>query len=629
MANEAEPQPSGKRLATLMLATLGIVYGDIGTSPLYAFRECLGGTHGVSATHANVLGILSLIFWSLVVVLSLKYVTLILQADNDGEGGILALMALIRRRAERPAARRPVLIILGLFGAALLYGDGMITPAISVLSAIEGLKVATPIFAPYVVPLTLVILCGLFLVQKKGTQRIGIVFGPVTLLWFLALAALGIVQIVAEPATLAAINPRHAIAFFRNGGWPAFTVLGSVFLVVTGAEALYADMGHFGRRPIRMTWFAVVFPCLLLNYFGQGSLLLAHPEAIENPFYHLVPRSLIYPMVVLATAATIIASQAVISGAFSLTRQAVRLGYFPRVTIVHTSKEEIGQIYVGSINWVLFAATIGLVLGFESSSSLAAAYGVAVVTTMAITTVFAYVVMRERWRWPWLVAVSIAAGLWVIDFSFLSANAMKIPHGGWFPLVIGAVGYVVMSTWRRGRELLAERLRERSLPFDEFRRRCAADPPADVRGTAIYLTSNPRDIPPMILHNLQHNRVLHERVVFMTFVTEEHPRLPREERLQIQPLGERFYRVVAHYGFMEEPSVYHVIARCTEAGLPLDIESTTFFLGRETLLATEDPEMPIWREKLFALLSRNTAGVTRSLKIPSERIVELGAQIEL
>ena len=631
MAENTHPSPSprGRRYAGLMLATLGVVYGDIGTSPLYAFRECFHEAHDLPPDRANILGILSLIFWALMLILSVKYLAIVMRADNEGEGGILALLALIRRKAKVPAARRPFLIILGLFGAALLYGDGMITPAISVLSAVEGLSVATPVFDPYVVPITAAILIGLFAFQFKGTARIGLIFGPVTLVWFLYLGLVGLVEIFSRPETLAALDPRYGLAFLWHNGTGSLLPMGAVFLAVTGAEALYADMGHFGRSAIRRTWFVVVLPCLLLNYFGQGALLLARPEAVTNPFFLLVPGWALYPTVVLACFATIIASQAVISGAFSLTRQAVRLGYLPRMRILHTSKDEVGQIYVPSINWFLLIASVLLAVVFGNSSGLAAAYGIAVSATMLITTVLVYVIMRERWRWPLWAALAVTLPLLAVDFVFLSANSLKILHGGWIPILVGILGYILMSTWRRGRELLSLRISEQSGSLEDLLEGFVEQPPVMVPGTAIYLTRTPRGTPATLLQNLRHNHVLHETNVFLTLETQDRPRIPRDERIEITGLGEHFQRVVAHYGYMEDPNIFHILARCSEEGLTIDLDKATFFLGRETLFATPRPGMPIWREWLFALIARNSVPAPREYHIPPERIIEIGTQIEL
>jgi KUP system potassium uptake protein len=618
----------------LSLGALGIVYGDIGTSPLYALRECFHGEHGIHPTHDNVLGVLSLVFWVLIVTISIKYLIFVMRADNRGEGGILALMSLIPKKLRRVGPEGHwVLVALGLFGAALLYGDGMITPAISVLSAVEGLSVATPYFNPYVVPITIVVLFGLFLIQRRGTAGIGALFGPVMILWFLVLAVLGILWTVRYPAVLGAVNPWHAVRFFLENRWRGFLVLGSVFLVVTGGEALYADMGHFGRRPIRLAWFTVVLPCLLLNYFGQGALLLTHPDAAKNPFYELAarlgPSWLLYPMVVLSTFATIIASQAVISGAFSLTRQAVQLGYIPRIAIVHTSKKEIGQIYIPSVNWLLMLATFALVFGFQKSTNLAAAYGVAVTATMVITTILAYVVERQVWGWSRWVAVPLAAFFLLIDSSFFGANIIKVEDGGWFPLLVGIAVYTLMATWKKGRQILAERLAREAQPLDTFVENVGPDSPIRVPGTAVFLSRDPKGVPTALLHNLKHNKILHSRVIVLTMVIEEVPAVPPEERLEVQSLGKEFYRVITHYGFMQHPTVPEVLGLLKEKGIELDEMSTTFFVGRETLIASKEPGMAIWREKLFALMVRNAQRPTDFFRIPANRVVELGMQVRL
>ena len=622
--------PTGGRLAILTVTAFGVVFGDIGTSPLYAIRECFHGSHAVPVTSGNVLGVLSLVFWSLVLVISIKYLAVVMRADNRGEGGILALMALVHpSRPDRRGRPRRVVLMLGLFGAALLYGDGMITPAISVLGAVEGLQVATPVFQPYVIPITITILVCLFLFQRHGTARVGAVFGPVTLVWFIVLALLGMSQIVRQPHVLAAINPLYAVEFFARSSWHGFAILGTVFLVVTGGEALYADMGHFGLRPIRLGWFAAVLPALLLNYFGQGALLLADATAAVNPFYRMAPGWGLYPLIVLATAATVIASQAVISGAFSLTRQAIQLGYSPRARIEHTSSDEIGQIYLPAVNWALMLSTVSLVLGFGSSSALAAAYGVAVTSTMVITTLLLYVVMRERWGWSRLAAGPLSAGFLAIDLAFFGANIIKVPHGGWFPLVVAGGIFTLMVTWKRGREILAERLPEKALPLPMVLADFAQDPPRRVPGTAVFMTGDPDGTPIALLHNLTHNKVLHERVIIVSVLTDQTPRVPSPDRVAVEDLGHGFYRVTARYGFMEDPDIPRILERCREFGLDVCVEDATFFLGRETLLATDRPGMAIWREKLFAFMSRNALRATAYFRIPAERVFEVGAQVEL
>lgn len=616
---------SRRYLLAQSLGALGVVYGDIGTSPLYAVRECFSASHGLSVTPANVLGVLSLIFWSLIIVISVKYLAYVTRADNGGEGGILALTALAHPVAKRRA--RTTVLLVGLFGAALLYGDGIITPAISVLGAIEGLEVAAPGLESYVVPATVVILAGLFWFQKRGTAGVGAVFGPVTFAWFAALSALGVWQIAAAPEVLWAINPWHSATFLATNHWTGFLVLGAVFLVVTGGEALYADMGHFGRRPIVLTWFVLVLPALLLNYFGQGALLLHTPEAVSNPFYRMAPDWALYPMLVLATMAAIIASQAVISGAFSLSRQAAMLGYLPRMRIEHTSAREIGQVYVPGINGALFVCTMALVLGFESSSNLAAAYGIAVTITMVITTILAFWVAHHRWGWGLPAALGLTTLFLIVDLAFFGANIIKIEDGGWVPLLIAATVFVVMTTWKRGRQLLGARLRTRTLPLTEFFARMDREKPARVPGTAVFMTSNPEGTPPALLQNFKHNRVVHEQVVFLTIVTEESARVPEKQRVEVEDLGHGFIRVVAHYGFMEEPDIPALLAR-RDTPTP-SIRHSTFFLGRETLLSTEQSDMPKWRTQLFALMARNAAQATSFFRIPPDRVFEVGSHIEL
>ena len=628
-ASHSGQAPRGRYLATLTVGALGIVYGDIGTSPLYALRECFHGTHGIAPTRDNVLGVLSLIFWSLTLIISIKYLVFVMRADNEGEGGILALMALVSKQADARRRLRATMIALGLFGAALLYGDGMITPAVSVLSAVEGLNVTTHLFEPYVVPIAIVILLSLFVIQSRGTERIGFLFGPVMVVWFVTIALLGVRWISQDFHVLSAFNPLHAVQFFATNGFHGFVVLGSVFLVVTGGEALYADMGHFGRRPIRIAWFGLVLPALFLNYLGQGAMLINTPEAAVNPFYLLAPRWALYPLVALATMAAIIASQALISGAFSLTRQAIQLGYCPRLDIQYTSPHQQGQIYIPQVNWLLMISTVGLVVGFRSSSALAAAYGIAVTSTMVITTLLAYLVARRSWGVRRIVAGSLASFFLFIELGFFAANVIKIPHGGWFPLVIGAMIYLLLSTWKKGRGLLASRLRERLYPFDRFMQDITERPPHRVPGTAVFMTSNLIGTPPTLLHNLEHNQVLHERVVLLTVVTSDAPHVDEDGRLSVETLGQGFYRVTLRYGFMEEPDVPAALANGAARGLPLAAEKMTFFLGLETLLSTHREGMGRWREQLFAVMSRNAVRATSFFRIPPERVVELGMQIEL
>jgi KUP system potassium uptake protein len=623
-----------EKVLPLALAALGIVYGDIGTSPLYAMRECFHGIHGTTPTPEKVIGVLSLIFWSLLVIVTIKYVGVIMRADNEGEGGILALMALVNeQRNEGPpqgiSPRIPLSVVLGLFGAALLYGDGMITPAISVLSAVEGLEVATPQLEAYVVPITLAILIGLFMIQRSGTARVGALFGPITLAWFVTLAILGFVSLVQKPAALKALHPAYGVGFLIHEGWHGFRVLGGVFLVVTGGEALYADMGHFGKRPIRLAWLGVVLPALTIHYFGQGALLLRDPEAAVNPFYKMVPGFLLYPMVLLSTAATVIASQAMITGAFSITRQAIQLGYLPRVDIRHTSAEEIGQIYIPTVNWALLIATISLVLGFRTSSALAAAYGIAVSLTMVITVILGFVVFRTKFRWSIPGALLIAGFFFAIDIAFLGANLLKIADGGWFPLVMGAAIFTLLTTWRRGRSILAERLKETLRPLDEFLDGIDRNPPCKVPGTAVYLTSSPQGVPPGLAKNIDHNKVLHEQIVLLRIEAHRVPYVERDRCVTIERIRDGIYRMTAHIGFMEHPSVPILIQAARAQGLDIDLATATFVLGRETILPTDRPGMALWREHLFAFMSRNAQRAAAFFRIPSERVLEIGTQIEM
>ncbi len=601
----------------LALGALGVVYGDIGTSPLYALRESFRQIDGIEPGPENVLGILSLIFWALIIIITIKYLVFVLRADNQGEGGILALTALVMPREGTPGHKRKrILILLGLFGTALLYGDGIITPAISVLSAVEGLEVATPFFRPYITPITVIILLSLFLVQSRGTEGIGKIFGPITLLWFITLATLGIYWIFQHPTVLVAMNPIYGLQFFTHIGWKGYLVLGSVFLVITGGEALYADMGHFGKTPIRAAWFAVALPALLLNYFGQGALLLEHPAAIENPFYEMAPEWALYPIVVIATLATVIASQALITGAFSLTMQAIQLSYLPRLHVEHTSSEERGQIYIPGINWLLMVCCIALVLTFQTSSDLAAAYGVAVTTTMVITTLLLFVVQRELWHWPLPVALIFTAFFLTIDLAFWGANLIKIPAGGWFPLLIGLIGFTLMTTWKRGRYILSQRLHETTITLDELKARLYNQEVVTVRGTAIYLSSDTEMIPPALLHNMEHNTVLHDTVIFLSVIVEDIPRVPPPERIEALNLGERFYRINLYYGFMDQIHLPRALTLARLGGLAIDADEITYFLGREHILATKRPGMAIWREQLFALLSSNSRPATDFFRLP-------------
>ena len=626
VTDERADEPRRGHLAGLSLAALGIVYGDIGTSPLYAFRQALSG---VSPTDESVFGILSLIFWALIIVVSLKYLTLMMYADNRGEGGILALLALLN--PWRPGlARRTnaVLVAVGVFGAALLYGDGMITPAISVLSAVEGLEITTHGIDPFVIPITVVILALLFAVQSKGTARVGALFGPVMLLWFVVIALLGFAQIVHHPEVLKALHPGYALRFCADAGFTAFVVIGAVFLVVTGSEALYADMGHFGPTPIRLAWFGCAFPALVINYFGQGALVLAHPTEALHPFYHLAPEWGRYPLILLATAATVIASQAVISGAFSLTRQAVQFGQCPRVMIVHTSAEETGQIYVPAVNAWLAIASIGLVLGFGSSANLAAAYGIAISTTMVITTFLVFFVMRRRWQWQSWIALPIAVSFLAIDLVFVGANSLKFAAGGWFPILAGILVFLLMNTWSRGRSLLRSQLITDRGGMDDFLAELKARRTVRVPGAAVFLTTTVPEIPPILPHQLEHNQVLHTQVVLLTVFTEDVPRVGAHERLTIENLGQGFHRVFVHYGFMQTPNIPVALRLAEETGLELDLDHVTYFLGRESVIPTDEVHgMQLWRAKLFAFIARNAMNATTFYKLPPDRVVELGIQV--
>jgi len=621
---------SGGYAALLALTALGVVYGDIGTSPLYAIREAFHGPHAIPLTPDGVLGVLSLVFWALVLVVTIKYHIVIIRADNKGEGGVLALMALIQgSRVARGLSPRQVVMMLAIFGAALMYADGALTPAISVLSAVEGLEIATPALAEWVVPITLVILLGLFLLQTRGTAGVGVVFGPVMLVWFASLAVLGVRGILSAPGVLVAISPLVAVRFVTHDPSHALLVLGAVFLVVTGGEALYADLGHFGHRAIQHAWFTVPLPALVLNYFGQGALLLGHPEAAVNPFYRLAPEWALYPLIALATAATIIASQAVITGAFSLTRQAVQLGYSPRMQIEHTSSREIGQIYVPAVNWGLMALTCAIVFWFRTSSNIAAAYGVALSTLMVMTTLMFFVMSRDVWGWSWLRAGLVSGLFLILDLPFLVANALKIPHGGWFPLVLSAVVYLFLTTWKQGREILVRRLQEKSVPLKMLLADLAAEAPVRVPGTAVFMYGTTDGTPPPFVHNLTHNKVVHEKVVFLTVVTRDEPHVPPAGRVEVKRLGKGFSRVTAFYGFMQDPHIEEILDACKPHGLDIPMAGTTFFLGRETLIAADRPGMALWREKLFAFMSRNALRATAFFRIPPEQVFEVGTQVEL
>jgi KUP system potassium uptake protein len=637
--------PGGKQLAILAFGALGIVYGDIGTSPLYAFKECFFGPHSFPVTTSNVLGILSLIFWSLNFVVTFKYLSMVMRADNRGEGGILALLALVRPSGPL-SARGRLLIATGLFGSALLYGDGIITPAISVLSAVEGLSVATPALEHWIVPIAFLIILALFALQRRGTAGVGAVFGPITGIWFICIAILGVMGISHEPGVLRALDPRYAVDFFAREGLTGVTVLAAVILVVTGGEALYADMGHFGRRPIRLAWFGLVLPALVLNYFGQGALLLNDPGAARNPFYSLVPSWALYPMVGIATAAAVVASQALISGAFSLTRQAIQLGYSPRMKIIHTSSSTIGQIYIPTVNTTLMICCLGLVVAFQNASALALTYGVALSGTMTITTILFAIVMRRLWHWNWWKVGSITAVFLIVDLAFVGANMLKVPNGGWLPLLMAGLVYLLMSTWKKGRVRLTRLVRENALPMELFLDDIRRRQPYRVPGTAVFMTSDAEGAPPVLLHHLKHNKVLHEKVMLMSIHTEEIPQVADRDRVKCSELGEGFYQVKARYGFMETPDVPEVLralGRAADDGKPVEVKlaNTTFYLGRETLIATpmgkrkpkgdgipEGRRMGRWRKKLFILMSRNAQSATAYFGLPANRVVELGAQIQ-
>lgn len=634
-AAKPEPKPASTghhapegNLAALSLGALGVVYGDIGTSPLYAIRECFHGKHAIAPTPVHILGVLSLVFWALVLVICVKYLTFIMRCDNRGEGGILSLSALVM---GSPRARKvSIPVLLGLFGAGLLLGEGLITPPISILGAVEGLEIATDSLSPVVVPLTGVILIALFSVQRFGTGKIGAVFGWVMLLWFMTLAVTGILGIVHHPSAIRAINPVYAVRFFQDAGIEGFLLLGSVVLVVTGAEALYADMGHFGRRPIRTSWFAIVMPCLLLNYFGQGALLLEGGEAVaRNPFYALAPGIWIYPMMVLATMAAIIASQALISGAYSLTRSAVQLGFLPRMRIVHTSGELEGQIYIPEINWMMLAACLALVFAFQTSSALAAAYGIAVTGTMIITSILFLNLATRKWRWNKLATGALVAVFLAIDVSLFSANIHKIADGAWFPLAMAALVFTLMVTWRRGRTSLADRFRNATLPLDLFLTDIQEQKPHRVSGTAVFMTSTAQGIPPVLLHHLKHNKVLHQQVVLLSVVIERQPHVNLFDNVAVDSLGHGLFRVTGRYGFMQDPFVPRLLARCRQRGLDINLDDTTYYLGRETLLVSGESGMSIWRKAIFAFMSRNARSATSFFNLPPNRVCELGAQIEL
>ena len=615
--------------ATLALAALGVVYGDIGTSPLYTLKEVFAGNHPIPLTPDNVLGILSLILWSLIIVVSVKYVVFVMRADNRGEGGIMALIALALHDAKGNAKRERIIMLVGLLGAGMFYGDGMVTPAISVLSALEGLEVATLTFKPYIIPMTLAVLFGLFFFQKRGTASVGALFGPVMLLWFSTLAILGFINLAAHPAVLKAVNPAYGLLFLIENRGIALVAMGAVVLSLTGAEALYADMGHFGPRPIRQSWFCFVLPALLLNYFGQGALLLVDPGSIDNPFYHLAPDWALYPLVGLSTAATVIASQAVISGAFSVTRQAMQLGFVPRFEVQYTSEKEQGQIYLPGVNWGLFFAVVILVIGFQSTNNLAGAYGIAVTGDMVITSVLATVVAARGWGWGWPRAVALFACFLTLELTFFFSNVLKIPDGGWFPLCVGSLVFLLMSTWKRGSQLLSDRLSDESIELETFIDALLVAMPTRVPGTAVFMTSSPHHVPNAMLHNLMHNKILHERVLVVSVQVFDVPFVPEIDRVELHKLKADFYSVIVQYGFMDQPDIPQALSLCAEQGLEFSMMETSFFLGRATLIPKIASSMMLWREKLYVAMFRNASSATSFYKIPSNRVVELGTQVVL
>ena len=626
---ESSGQQHKSRLAALSLAALGVVFGDIGTSPLYTLHEVFSSHHPIPATPENVMGVLSLILWALILVVTIKYVAFVMRADNRGEGGIMALIALAGQQTVNHPGKQKFIMYAGIIGACMFFADGMITPAISVLSAVEGLEIASPQMVTFVIPITLTVLLGLFWMQRQGTATVGKLFGPVMLLWFGSLALMGIGSIFKNPTVLHAINPLYAVHFFTGNHWLAFVALGAVVLAVTGGEALYADMGHFGRKPIRLAWFFFVLPALILNYFGQGALIMRDPTAVKSPFYLLAPDWFLYPMVALATVSTVIASQAVISGAFSVSRQALQLGYMPRMLVQHTSESEEGQIYLPRVNWGLMVMVMALVLGFGSSSNLAAAYGIAVTGDMVITTLLAALVFHSVWGWSWARTLALAAIFLTVDLAFFGANMLKIPAGGWFPLLIGLVIFTLMTTWRSGRALLYKRLADEAMSLEPFIQAIGGDSAVRVQGTAVFMTPNTAGVPHALLHNLKHNKVLHEMVVLAKVKIEDIPHVPVHERLTVQHLQHGFHRVEISYGFKDEPDLPRELEACSIYGLNIDMMDTSFFIGKETLIARQNSDIAYWREKLFITMFRNADSVTNYFKLPPNRVVELGAQVTL
>ncbi len=616
-------------LGVLSLAALGVVYGDIGTSPLYVMKTVFDPAHGLAITNDNIMGVISLIFWAIMMVVTVKYVTLMLRADNHGEGGIMALLALASLSIVNRPQLHHILFMIGAFGAALFYGDGVITPAISVLSAVEGLEVATPLLQPYVIPITLTVLISLFLIQQRGTGGIGAMFGPITLIWFITLGFVGIINIASAPEILQALNPLFAFTFCLNNGLLAFIAFGAIVLAVTGGEALYADMGHFGKKPIRLAWYGCVLPALILNYLGQGALLLADSSAISNPFFLLFPSWALYPAVALATAATVIASQAVISGVFSVTRQAIQLGFLPRMQIRHTSDQKIGQIYIPFVNWVLLAAVIMAVVGFGSSSNLASAYGVAVTATMVIETILTFFVLRFAWKYPLIVGILATGFFLIIDATFFAATILKIFQGGWFPLVIGAIIFFIMITWHGGRKIMLEKLRSDDISLEPFLESLLAHPPVRVAGTSVFVTANSKGVPHALLHNLSHNQVLHECVVFLTVDYREIPRVPDEERVSVKSLIGNCYQIKVHYGFKDEPDLPLALEMCKQPELEFEPLKTSYFLSREIVVPTPGNGMTQWQERIFSTMARNASNAAEYFNLPANRVLELGTRIEI
>lgn len=620
---------SKQQVTVLALSAIGVVFGDIGTSPLYAVKEIFGSHSPIDKLH--VLGVLSLIFWALTLVVAIKYATFIMRVNNKGEGGIMALMTFALQSANGDAKKTRFIVTIGLLGAALFYGDGIITPAISVLSAVEGLQIVAPSLSHYVLPVTIVVLSALFIVQAKGTGAVGKMFSPIMCIWFATLGVLGVNNILNVPGVLAAVNPYYAIHLLVELGWHGFLIMGAVVLAITGAEALYADMGHFGLKPIRYAWFSFVFPALLLNYFGQGALLLEHPEAVKNPFYLLAPTWAMYPLLILATLASVIASQAVISGAFSVTRQAIQLGYCPRMNILHTSGREVGQVYIPAINWLLMVCVFIVVLSFKSSSALASAYGIAVTGTMIVDTVLVFIVIQKLWQWKMPASISFLTIFLTVDLVFLSSNSLKIPTGGWLPLVIGTVLFLMMTTWIKGRALLAEYQDDRRMLFEDLEDKILSHQAVIAKGSAIYLAKTLHGVPQVFLHNFEHNHVLHEQIVVLTIVTKDEPYVDVAHRIKIRAFGEKhnFFRVKLYYGFQQSPDVRQALELCAQEGLNIDFKQTSFFIGSERLSFRKKSPMPQWRRPLFRFLFHNASSAIEFFKIPVERVIELGIRIEL